>query len=161
MCIGRSAWRNVRIATSTATSATKRSMRVVSCGRSRQNSPTWRRACLSAPPPPSSLVAAILDAVAQHWAIAPDIEITVEANPTSVEAGRFRGYRTAGVNRVSLGVQALDDLALQALGRRHTAGEARQAIAIARRVFDRFSFDLIYARPEQMPADWCDELKEA
>ena len=106
-------------------------------------------------------VAAILDAVAQHWAIAPDIEITVEANPTSVEAGRFRGYRTAGVNRVSLGVQALDDRALAALGRRHTAGEARQAIAIARSVFDRFSFDLIYARPEQTPADWGDELKQA
>ena len=106
-------------------------------------------------------VAAILDAVARHWSMAPDIEITLEANPTSVEAGRFRGYRTAGVNRVSLGVQALDDAALVALGRRHTAGEALEAVAIARSVFRRFSFDLIYARPEQTPAAWRGELNRA
>src|SRR5262249_9351412 len=103
-------------------------------------------------------VAAILDAVARHWSIASDVEVTLEANPTSVEAGRFRGYRTAGVNRVSLGVQALDDAALTALGRRHTADEARHAIDIARSVFTRFSFDLIYARPGQTPADWRGEL---
>jgi putative oxygen-independent coproporphyrinogen III oxidase len=106
-------------------------------------------------------VAAILDAVARHWSIASDVEVTLEANPTSVEAGRFRGYRTAGVNRVSLGVQALDDAALTALGRRHTADEARHAIAIARSVFTRFSFDLIYARPGQTPADWRGELARA
>jgi putative oxygen-independent coproporphyrinogen III oxidase len=106
-------------------------------------------------------VAAILDAVAEHWSIAGEVEVTLEANPTSVEAGRFRGYRAAGVNRVSLGVQALDDAALAALGRRHTASEAREAIAIARSVFERFSFDLIYARPAQTPADWRGELTKA
>ena len=94
-------------------------------------------------------VAAILDAVAGHWGIADDIEVTLEANPTSVEAGRFAGYRAAGVNRVSLGVQALDDAALTALGRTHTAREALDAVAIARRIFERYSFDLIYARPGQ------------
>jgi putative oxygen-independent coproporphyrinogen III oxidase len=106
-------------------------------------------------------VAAILDAVARHWPLASDVEVTLEANPTSVEAGRFRGYRTAGVNRVSLGVQALDDAALAALGRRHTASEARHAIAIARSVFSRFSFDLIYARPAQTLPAWRDELQRA
>jgi oxygen-independent coproporphyrinogen-3 oxidase len=79
----------------------------------------------------------------------PDVEVTLEANPTSVEATRFKGYRAAGVNRVSLGVQALDDASLKALGRLHTAREALDAVAIARSAFDRYSFDLIYARPDQ------------
>ena len=81
--------------------------------------------------------------------------------PTSVEATRFRGYRTAGVNRVSLGVQALDDRALGALGRLHSAREALDAVAIARSVFARYSFDLIYARPQQTPQQWAEELKRA
>jgi len=106
-------------------------------------------------------VAAVLDAIASHWQIAPDIEITLEANPTSVEAERFRGYRSAGVNRVSLGVQALDDRALAALGRTHSAREALDAVGVARAVFDRYSFDLIYARPEQTPEQWSRELRAA
>jgi oxygen-independent coproporphyrinogen-3 oxidase len=106
-------------------------------------------------------VAAVLDAIARHWSIATDVEVTLEANPTSVEAGRFRGYRAAGVNRVSLGVQALDDRALAELGRRHSAREALDAVAVARGVFDRYSFDLIYARPQQTPRDWASELKHA
>jgi putative oxygen-independent coproporphyrinogen III oxidase len=106
-------------------------------------------------------VGAILDAIARHWRVAPDVEVTLEANPTSVEATRFRGYRAAGVNRVSLGVQALDDAALATLGRLHTAEEALAAVAIARATFPRYSFDLIYARPEQTVAAWRDELARA
>ena len=106
-------------------------------------------------------VAAILDAIAAHWTIADHIEITLEANPTSVEAGRFAGYRAAGVNRVSLGVQALDDAALAALGRTHSAREALDAVAIARKIFARYSFDLIYARPGQTVPAWRAELKAA
>lgn len=106
-------------------------------------------------------VAAVLDAVARHWTVAGDVEITLEANPTSVEAERFRGYRTAGVNRVSLGVQALDDDSLKSLGRMHTAAEALAAVAVARTVFDRYSFDLIYARPGQTVAAWSAELARA
>lgn len=106
-------------------------------------------------------VGAILDAIGKHWRVAGDAEVTLEANPTSVEATRFRGYRAAGVNRVSLGVQALDDVSLKALGRLHSAREALDAVAIARSAFDRYSFDLIYARPEQTPAMWADELKLA
>src|ERR1700740_2754391 len=106
-------------------------------------------------------VGAILDAIARHWSLAPNLEVTLEANPTSVEATRFRGYRAAGVNRVSLGVQALDDAALAALGRLHSAEEALTAVAIAREAFPRYSFDLIYARPEQTPRMWADELKHA
>jgi putative oxygen-independent coproporphyrinogen III oxidase len=106
-------------------------------------------------------VAALLEAIARHWRIAPDAEITLEANPTSVEAERFRGYRSAGVNRVSLGVQALDDRVLTELGRLHTAKEALAAVDVAKRVFERYSFDLIYARPLQTPQDWAKELKLA
>jgi len=106
-------------------------------------------------------VGAILDAIARHWKVGPDVEVTLEANPTSVEATRFRGYRAAGVNRVSLGVQALDDAALAALGRLHTADEALAAVAIARLTFPRYSFDLIYARPEQTVTAWRDELARA
>jgi putative oxygen-independent coproporphyrinogen III oxidase len=104
-------------------------------------------------------VAALLEAVAKHWRVAPDAEVTLEANPTSVEATRFRGYRAAGVNRVSLGVQALDDGALAELGRLHSAREALDAVAVARDVFERYSFDLIYARPRQTPREWANELK--
>ena len=106
-------------------------------------------------------VQAILDAIAGHWNVAPDVEVTLEANPTSVEATRFRGYRSAGVNRVSLGVQALDDASLKQLGRLHTAQEALEAVAIARSIFTRYSFDLIYARPQQTLAAWSAELKRA
>lgn len=109
---------------------------------------------------PSS-VQAILDAIASHWSVAPDVEVTLEANPTSVEAARFRGYRAAGVNRVSLGVQSLDDVALKELGRLHTAQEALDAVAVARSLFERYSFDLIYARPRQSPEAWAAELKRA
>jgi oxygen-independent coproporphyrinogen-3 oxidase len=108
-----------------------------------------------------STVAAILDAVAKHWSIAPDVEITLEANPTSVEAERFRGYRAAGVNRVSLGVQSLDDRVLKELGRMHSADEALAAVSVARSVFERYSFDLIYARPGQAPESWKAELNQA
>ncbi|QOZ22353.1 radical SAM family heme chaperone HemW [Bradyrhizobium sp. CCBAU 51753] len=106
-------------------------------------------------------VGAVLDAIGKYWSVAPDVEVTLEANPTSVEATRFRGYRIAGVNRVSLGVQALDDASLKALGRLHTAREALDAVAIARSAFDRYSFDLIYARPDQTPQMWAGELKQA
>jgi len=109
---------------------------------------------------PSS-VQAILDCIGRHWTIAPDVEITLEANPTSVEATRFRGFRAAGVNRVSLGVQALDDTSLKELGRLHTAQEALDAVAVARLIFDRYSFDLIYARPRQTLDGWAAELKRA
>ena len=106
-------------------------------------------------------VGGLLDAIGRHWPIAPDVEVTLEANPTSVEATRFRGYRAAGVNRVSLGVQALDDAALKELGRLHSAQEALAAVEVARTIFDRYSFDLIYARPQQTPGAWAVELKRA
>ncbi|MGA8079428.1 MAG: radical SAM family heme chaperone HemW, partial [Xanthobacteraceae bacterium] len=108
-----------------------------------------------------STIAGVLNSIARQWRVAGDAEITLEANPTSVEADRFRGYRAAGVNRVSLGVQALDDRALAELGRTHTAREALDAVDIARTVFGRYSFDLIYARPNQEPKAWADELKRA
>lgn len=108
-----------------------------------------------------STIAGVLNSIARQWRVAGDAEITLEANPTSVEADRFRGYRTAGVNRVSLGVQALDDRALAELGRTHTAREALDAVDIARTVFGRYSFDLIYARPNQEPKAWGEELKRA
>jgi oxygen-independent coproporphyrinogen-3 oxidase len=103
-------------------------------------------------------VATILEAIGKHWSVAPDAEITLEANPTSVEADNFAGYRTAGVNRLSLGVQALDDSELKALGRQHTAQEALAALALAKRHFDRVSFDLIYAREGQTARTWREEL---
>ena len=86
------------------------------------------------------------------------IEITLEANPTDAEAGRFRALAEAGVNRLSMGVQALDDAALAFLGRNHSADEARRAVAVAARAFDRLSIDLIYARPDQTVAGWTAEL---
>ena len=108
-----------------------------------------------------STVAAILDAVAQHWSIASAVEITLEANPSSVEAARFRGYRAAGVNRVSLGVQALSDAALRELGRLHSVNDALDALVLARSLFERYSFDLIYARPHQTVEAWKKELASA
>jgi putative oxygen-independent coproporphyrinogen III oxidase len=106
-------------------------------------------------------VGAVLDAVARNWTVAANAEITLEANPSSVEASRFRGYRAAGVNRVSLGVQALNDADLRFLGRLHNVEEALVAIGLARDIFPRLSFDLIYARPGQRPDAWAKELEEA
>jgi putative oxygen-independent coproporphyrinogen III oxidase len=106
-------------------------------------------------------VAAVIARAGKHWPFADDIEITLEANPTSVEAGKFAGFRSAGVNRVSLGVQALNDADLKFLGRHHSAAEARAALDIARRHFARYSFDLIYARPGQSASAWSAELAEA
>ena len=105
--------------------------------------------------------AAVIEKAAALWGLAPDAEITLEANPGSAEAGRFAGYRAAGVNRLSLGVQSLDDEELRFLGRRHDAAEARQAIALAARHFERWSFDLIYALPAQSPETWRTRLQEA
>ena len=110
---------------------------------------------------PAETVAAILDNIAHLFPVAEDVEITLEANPTSVEAARFAGYRAAGVNRVSLGVQALDREALTFLGREHDVAEATAAIELARRHFDRLSFDLIHARPGQTPDRWRAELRQA
>ena len=107
------------------------------------------------------LVAAILETVRATWPMANDAEITLEANPGSVEAGRFRGYRDAGVNRISMGVQALDDADLRRLGRLHSVSEARAAFDVARGTFDRVSFDLIYARQDQTPKAWAAELRQA
>ena len=107
------------------------------------------------------VVAAIIERVKATWPIVNDIEITLEANPTSVEAGRFRGYREGGVNRVSLGVQALNDNDLKRLGRLHSVSEALDALQIARDTFDRVSFDLIYARQDQSLAHWKAELAQA
>ena len=109
----------------------------------------------------AELVDRILTAVRATWSIANDIEITLEANPTSTEADRFAGYRTAGVNRVSLGVQALNDADLRRLGRMHSVAEALAAIDIARTTFDRMSFDLIYGRQDQRLEDWSEELTQA
>ncbi|MCA0029204.1 radical SAM family heme chaperone HemW [Mesorhizobium sp. B263B2A] len=106
-------------------------------------------------------VARVLDAVARNWTVPDGIEVTLEANPSSVEAERFRGYRTAGVNRVSLGVQALNDKDLRLLGRLHNVEEALHAIGLAREIFPRLSFDLIYARPGQTPEAWASELEQA
>jgi coproporphyrinogen III oxidase-like Fe-S oxidoreductase len=107
------------------------------------------------------VVGAILDAARAAWSFANDVEITLEANPTSVEADRFEAFREAGVNRVSMGIQALNDTDLRRLGRLHSVAEARDAFDIARRTFPRTSFDLIYARQEQSPEDWRAELGEA
>jgi putative oxygen-independent coproporphyrinogen III oxidase len=105
--------------------------------------------------------AALIERAAQHWSASRDLEITLEANPTSVEASRFAELRAAGVNRVSLGVQALDDASLKFLGRGHNAGEACDAVKLAARLFDRYSFDLIYARPGMTLDAWRDELNAA
>ena len=106
-------------------------------------------------------VGAMIDAIRSAWPVANDLEVTLEANPTSVEAGRFRAFRDGGVNRVSMGLQALNDADLKRLGRLHSAAEGRKAYAIARDVFPRVSFDLIYARQYQGLDDWRAELAEA
>ena len=106
-------------------------------------------------------VGAVLDAAAANWEMPANIEVTMEANPSSVEAERFRGYRDAGVNRLSLGVQALNDTDLRFLGRLHNVDAALGAIRLARDIFPRMSFDLIYARPGQTPEAWAAELDEA
>lgn len=107
------------------------------------------------------IVADILSAIRETWRMVNDPEITLEANPSSVEAGRFRAYREAGVNRISMGVQSLRDDDLKRLGRLHSVKEARQAYDIARKTFERVSFDLIYARQGQTLQDWREELNEA
>jgi oxygen-independent coproporphyrinogen-3 oxidase len=107
------------------------------------------------------LVAAIIERIRATWPMSNDPEITLEANPGSIEAGRFRGFRDGGVNRISMGMQAMNDADLRRLGRLHTAAEARQAFDIARNCFDRVSFDLIYARQDQTLADWKAELRQA
>ncbi len=106
-------------------------------------------------------VGAILAEARRLWPAANDMEVTLEANPTSVEAEKFRAFRDAGVNRVSMGVQALNDDDLRRLGRRHSAAEAMAAFDVARGLFDRVSFDLIYARQGQSLAAWRDELRRA
>ena len=106
-------------------------------------------------------VARVIDAIGRLWTPAPNAEITLESNPASAEAARFRDYRAAGVNRVSLGVQALNDTDLKFLGRLHNVADAKAALAMAMGVFDRVSLDLIYARPRQTVAEWRAELAEA
>ena len=110
---------------------------------------------------PPALVAELIAAADRHWGLAEDVEITLEANPNSVEAARFADLAAAGVNRVSLGLQALDNAALHFLGRAHDVDEGLAALDTAQRVFDRVSFDLIYARPDQSEADWQAELERA
>jgi putative oxygen-independent coproporphyrinogen III oxidase len=110
---------------------------------------------------PPKAVARVIDTIARLWPVAKDAEVTLEANPTSVEAGNFSGYRAAGINRVSVGVQALNDQDLKALGRQHSADEALQAFRLAARIFPRVSFDLIYARPGQTAKAWRQELSTA
>jgi len=110
---------------------------------------------------PPETVAALIDAAGRHWAFEPDIEITLEANPSSVEAARFADLAAAGVNRVSLGLQALDDAALAFLGRAHDVKEGLAALDTAQSAFGRVSFDLIYARPDQPLAAWEAELTRA
>lgn len=107
------------------------------------------------------LVSGILQAVRATWALSNDCEVTLEANPGSIEVGRFQGYRDVGVNRISMGFQAMNDVDLRRLGRMHSATEARQAFDIARHVFDRVSFDLIYARQDQSLEGWRSELRQA
>lgn len=107
------------------------------------------------------VVADVIAAIRSHWPTANDLEITLEANPGSVEAGRFAAYRQAGVSRVSMGIQALNDPDLKRLGRIHSADEALAAFDVARNAFERVSFDLIYGRQNQTAAEWKSELKQA
>ncbi|WP_340116412.1 radical SAM family heme chaperone HemW [Pelagibius sp. 7325] len=110
---------------------------------------------------PPETVAAAIETIDALWGLAPGTEVTLEANPTSAEAERFGGFARAGVNRLSIGVQALDDAALKFLGRQHSAAEALRALDLARAAFPRLSFDLIYARPGQSATAWRTELAEA
>ena len=103
----------------------------------------------------------ILEKIAALWPMANDAEITLEANPASAEAARFADYRAAGINRVSLGIQALNDADLRKLGRLHDVAEAKAALKMAMGIFDRVSLDLIYARPDQTDAGWREELQQA
>jgi oxygen-independent coproporphyrinogen-3 oxidase len=105
--------------------------------------------------------AALIEAADRHWGLAPDVEITLEANPSSVEAARFDDLAAAGINRVSLGLQSLDDAALRFLGRAHDVGEGLAALDVAQRAFARVSFDLIYALPDQVESQWRDQLGRA
>src|SRR5580698_3850111 len=108
-----------------------------------------------------SSVAQVLEKIARLWPMANDVELTLEANPASAEAARFADYRAAGVNRLSLGMQALNDADLKFLGRLHNAEEAKAALALAMKHFARVSLDLLYARPGQSDAQWRAELKQA
>jgi oxygen-independent coproporphyrinogen-3 oxidase len=110
---------------------------------------------------PPAVVAQVIDAVASFWKLEENAELTLEANPTSAEAENFRAYRLAGINRLSLGMQALDDADLKLLGRQHSAAEALAAFDMAAGIFPRLSFDLIYARPGQAIAAWREELTQA
>lgn len=110
---------------------------------------------------PAATVEAIINDIHRLWSVAGDVEITLEANPTSVEADKFKAFRAAGVNRVSLGVQAMDDAQLKFLGREHSVADAMRAVDIARATFDRYSFDLMYARPDQTLKSWQQELENA
>jgi oxygen-independent coproporphyrinogen-3 oxidase len=110
---------------------------------------------------PPRIAASLIEAAERHWGFSNDIEITLEANPNSVEAARFGDLAAAGINRVSLGLQALDNEALAFLGRAHDVDEGLGALDTARRIFDRVSFDLIYARPGQSESDWEAELARA
>ena len=110
---------------------------------------------------PPQTTAAILDKIQQNWRLKNDLEITLEANPTSVEAARLRAFKDAGINRVSLGIQALNDTDLRRLGRMHSSAEAQKALELTAATFDRYSFDLIYARQFQTLDDWELELTQA
>ena len=110
---------------------------------------------------PPKMVGRLIDRARSQWSFANDIEITLEANPSSVEASRFADFRAAGVNRVSMGIQALNDPDLKRLGRLHSVAEARSALAVAKAYFDRVSFDLIYARQDQTLEAWQSELTQA
>jgi len=106
-------------------------------------------------------VATVIDTIHDLWGLPQGTEVTLEANPTSVEINKLQGFKTAGVNRVSLGIQALNDADLKRLGRQHSAAEGVAAFGVASKIFSRFSFDLIYARPDQTPDLWRAELAEA
>lgn len=110
---------------------------------------------------PPALAASVIDRIAQHWPVAPDVEITLEANPSAVDRARFEGFAAAGINRVSIGVQSFDDKDLAFLGRGHSASDATAAINLAQRYFGRSSFDLIYALPNQTRSAWAEALNEA
>ena len=109
----------------------------------------------------ASSIESILHKIDQLWGLDFDCEVTMEANPNSIEAKNFQAFRSAGINRISVGIQSLKDSALQFLGRQHSAQEARKAIEISQTYFDNSSFDLIYARPEQSVKEWEDELRDA
>lgn len=110
---------------------------------------------------PPAITAALLDRLSAYWPVSSDLEVTLEANPSSVEAQKFTDFRAAGVNRVSVGIQSFDDAALKFLGRAHSADEAAEAITIAEQTFERVSFDLIYALPGQSLEAWGAELERA